>query len=238
MLVVLSAVMIGDVTLLTLIASSLRVGTAWDSFVPDLIVGAITTGLLGVLLWYFTWRVEKDAERRGMRRGASLRWSVVGRRVANIVNTEDFVDDVTDASNLGPVAVDLIQLLQDEPLAEWRYLLNSAEIDRTLKALMGLEKTAALGRAINEEIRFWHMTTSFSAPVSLEQARAILIGESLTFDARTTGLTMGVKRRHMSMVLADFATKRNMDLDGKIAAYTLNRRQAEADVRRLRANPI
>lgn len=235
MLLLLTCVMAADVALLNLIASSLRVGTDWKTFVPDLVVGLITTGVLGLLLWYFSWHIERRAERRETARLARLRWSIVGRRVANIVNTEKFEDHVLDASNLGPIAQKLVNLLQDEPLAEWHAVLGEAEIELTLGALNRLEKTIALGRAINEQIRSWHLTSRFSKPLSSDQARAILVGGSYGFSFRETALTMGVKRRHVSAVIKEIENNLDADLDGKIAAYTLSRLQAETDVGRLKA---
>lgn len=237
MLLLLTAVMLGDVTLLNLIASSLRVGPNWDSFVPDLIVGLITTGALGLLLWYFSWQIERGAERRDAARIARIRWSTVGRRVSNIVNTEQFKDNVTDASDLGPLAAELVNLLQDEPLAEWHAALGKPEIARTLRALKSLEKTIALGRAINDDIRFWHMTSSFSKPLTLKQATAVLVGSTYGYGLQETALMMGVKRRHISTLLREIDRSRNADLDSKLGAYALNRLQAETNVQQLKAQP-
>lgn len=235
MLVVLSAVMMGDVALLSLIGASLQDVEGWATFAPDLVVGLITTGVLGLVVWSITHRIETNLESRNAQRTARNRWSVIQRRVTNAVNTLDFADDVTDASRLGPVADALIQILENEPLAEWAQLLNSAEILQLNATLARLERTVSMGTAVNDSIRFWFVTSSWSVKVSLEQVRAIQIGRALGFDRTLTARTFGVKARVTSKLLSEMDSRASSDLEDKLVVYALNRRTAEESVERLRS---
>lgn len=234
MLCVLSAVMVGVLGLMSLILNQAVVPAGWETFTSDLVVGIITTGGLGLLLWWFTRRIDRDAGKRENLQLARVRWAVVVRRVAMIVNTEDFEANVLDASDLGPIARDLVALLQDEPLTEWSSTLALEEISQVNSALHQLETALALGRRLNSAIRFAFSVSRRRSTQPLKAFQSAFVGQSLGLGLDATTAAFKIKGKQQAKFLEDVERMRSSDLDQRIFEYSLMRKSAEDRVDRLR----
>jgi len=238
MLAALSAIVLGVVALTSLLLAQMFVPKGWETFTSDLVVGVLTTGVLGVLLWLFTRKIDSDARTREATQLARLRWAVVVRRIAVIVNSEDFEDKVLDAADLGPVARQLVTLLQDEPLTEWNSVLDLHEISRVTSALQQLETTAALGRKLNHEIRFAFNSSERRSSQPLKAFQSAFIGEALGFDLSATLHAFKISGRRKARFLEDVDRLRSGNLQQRITEYALMRHSAEHLVDQLRTRAL
>jgi hypothetical protein len=236
MLFLLSVVMIGDVALLALVANSIKYTDAWASFVPDLLVGVITTGGLGLLLWQLTRRLEQSADRISAKRQASSSWRTLARRLATVVNTEDFELDPEDASSLGPVADRVIQLLEEEPLDEYFALLEHDEIKRASAALVALETARGLGRGVNAATIDVHRRTMDASYVSSRLAQAVWISGAYGVSGREAAVHYGVSLDEMDAVLKYIASNTTPALEVRLGEYAMARMMAERKLQKLRSD--
>ena len=98
---------------------------AWESFVPDLIVGVVTGLVVGGILAWTQARASRDREKREI----ALRWEALRPQVGALLL------DPWDRRVIGPSLSSFVsrtdrlrELLKDVPLASWAEVLDSSEL--------------------------------------------------------------------------------------------------------------
>ncbi len=151
MIALLSAVMVGDLLLFEAIAASVTVEGAWASFVPDLLVGLITTVGLGFVLFMLTRRIETSADARAARQVVLKEWRDAWLHLDEaIVITKEVRATLESLSDLH-LGMQLAAL-PPARLAEWKAEVGGRELSLLVVAAHECRFVAELGRLIEERM--------------------------------------------------------------------------------------
>jgi hypothetical protein len=120
----------------------------WGVFVPELIVGALTTLGFGFVLW----QVQKRSEERLFRNQLALTWSGVRAHTVRIVNGALFAHIGSSASDFGSLPRELTALCQDKPLDAWYQHLKDTDILVLSAAVDSMETARILGEKLDQSM--------------------------------------------------------------------------------------
>jgi hypothetical protein len=117
----------------------------WGVFVPELIVGALTTLGFGFILW----QLQRRSEERLFTRQLALTWAGVRTRTVRIVNGALFFHNGTSASDFGSLPRELMALCGDKPLDAWYQHLKDNDILILSAAVESMETARILGEKLD-----------------------------------------------------------------------------------------
>jgi hypothetical protein len=121
----------------------------WGVFVPELIVGALTTLGFGFLLW----QVQKRSEERQFAKQLALNWAGVRAQAVRIVNGALFAHSGSSASNFGSLPRELTALCEDKPLDAWNAYLKDPDIPVLSAAVDSMETARILGEKLDQSMK-------------------------------------------------------------------------------------
>ena len=120
----------------------------WGVFVPELIVGALTTLGFGFILW----QVQRSSEERLFRRQLALTWSGVRAHAVRIVNGAGFFHNGASATDFGSLPKELTALCEDKPLGAWYEHLKDPDILVLSAAVESMDTARILGEKLEESM--------------------------------------------------------------------------------------
>lgn len=179
MLTALSAVMIGNVFVLSVISEINFAGVSWSTFLPDLIVGILTTGGLGVLLYFFTRRIEISAEQRGRRLSLMSEWRATWFWLGEVsVVEKEAVPSLESLHHLGLGSH--LAKVNGARLLEWSQELGGEELSALVIAADRCRFMVHLGELLDKRISELSVrgnVQNINEPMEVARAmRAIIIG--------------------------------------------------------------
>jgi len=188
MLALLSLVGIGDLLLLVLISASVTVEGSWASFAPDLLVGLVTTGGLGLALYFYTQRLERSFEERASRRALLNDWFSKRLELGQARAIDEFarpsLDSLSDLALGNSLAV-----ISPKQLIDWT---GVAKGDSELSCLVRAATNAAYARqfGLRLEARIAALAVrgkiqNANDPADVAMAvRAMVLTQTQAFEAR------------------------------------------------------
>jgi hypothetical protein len=118
----------------------------WGVFVPELIVGALTTLGFGFILW----QLQRRSEERQFTRQLALTWAGVRAHTVRIVNGAGFMHLANSASDFGSLPRELTALCEDKPLGLWYEHLKDPDILVLSTAVDSMETARILGEKLDQ----------------------------------------------------------------------------------------
>jgi hypothetical protein len=121
----------------------------WGVFIPELIVGALTTLGFGFILW----QVQKRSEARQFTKQLALAWSTVRSRTVRIVNGASFAHNGSSATDFGSLPRELTALCEDKPLDAWYEHLKDPDILVLRDAVDSMETARIRGERLELDMK-------------------------------------------------------------------------------------